>query len=209
MNNWTQIPSDEVINAAVTALKANNIEATIVENADEARKNFYELVPEGAEVFTNTSTTLDQLGISKEINDSGRFVSLKNKVMELAKEKPEDTVLRKRIGTAMPYAVGSIQAITSDGHVVIASGSGSQIPGYAYGADHVVWVASANKIVEDVNAGLKRIYDYILPLEDARMKKVYGPESGSKPRKILIFNEDSTHQKGRTHLIIVKEVLGF
>ena len=117
--------------------------------------------------------------------------------------------MRKQVGSAMSYAVGSVHAITNDGHVVIASGSGSQIPGYAYGASHVVWIASANKIVSNVQMGLKRIYEHILPLEDARMKKVYGPESGSSPRKILIFNAESDYAKGRTKLIIVKEPLGF
>lgn len=207
--NYTQIPSDKIINATVEALAKNNIETFVVENAEEAKKKFFELVPEGSEVFTNTSTTLDQLGISDEINESGKFVSLKNKVAKLAKEEPDETIKRRQIGTAMPYAVGSVHAITRDGHIVIASGSGSQIPGYVYGADHVVWVASANKIVADMHEGLIRIHEYILPLEDARMKKVYGPESGSTPRKILIFNSEADYNKDRTKLILVKEQFGF
>jgi len=208
-NKWTQLPSDDRINQIVDALKKNNIETFVVENGEEAKKKFYELVPEKSAVFTNTSTTFDQLGLTEEINNSGKFISLKNEVVKLAKEKPDDGILRKQVGSAMPYAVGSVHAITADGHVVIASGSGSQIPGYAYGADHVVWIASANKLVGDVTEGLKRIYEYILPLEDARMKKVYGPESGSSPRKILIYNAESDYAKDRTKLIIVKEVLGF
>ncbi len=209
MNKYTSIPSNEAIEKTVEALKANNIEAFVVENGEEAKKKFFELIPEGSKVFTNTSTTFDQLGLTSEINESGKFHSLKNEVIKIAKDDPENTVLRKQIGSAMHYATGSVHAITSDGHVVIASGSGSQIPGYAYGADHVVWVASANKIVEDINEGIKRIYEHILPLEDARMKKVYGPESGSHPRKILIFNSEGDYNKDRTKLILVKEPLGF
>jgi hypothetical protein len=209
MNNYTQIPTDEVINTTVEALAKSNIEAFVVENGEEAKKKFHELVPEGSQVFTNTSTTFDQLGLTSEINDSGKFVSLKNEVVKLAKEKPDDAILRKQVGSAMPYATGSIHAITQDGHVVIASGSGSQIPGYAYGANHIVWIASANKIVENIDEGIKRIYEYILPFEDARMKKMYGPESGSNPRRILIFNSEGDINKDRTKLILVKEPLGF
>src|SRR3989344_2573254 len=49
--------------------------------------------------------------------------------------------------------------LTKDGHVLIASRSGSQIPGYAYGADHVIWVVGAQKLVDDIDEGIKRIYD--------------------------------------------------
>lgn len=209
MNKYTEIPSDDLINSVVEKLKENNIEAFVVENGEEAKKKFFELVPEGAEVFTNTSTTLINLGITEEVNASGKFVSLKNKVSEMPANTPEEGIKKRQIGTAMQYAVGSVHAITYDGQVLIASGSGSQIPGYAYGADHVVWVASANKIVEDLNAGLKRIYDYILPLENDRMKSVYGPDATSSPRKILIFNSDPMYTADRTKLILVKEPLGF
>lgn len=209
MKKYTQIPSDEIINKVIETLATNNIEAFAVENGEEAVKKFFELVPEGSGVFTNTSTTLDQLGLTDEINNSGKFVSLKNEVVKLAKEAPNDTVKRKQVGSVMPYAVGSVHAITQDGHIVMASGSGSQIPGYAYGADHVVWIASANKIVKDIDEGFKRIYEHILPLENARMKKVYGPQSGSDPRKILIVNRESDNNKDRIKLILVKEVLGF
>ena len=208
-NKWTQIPTDDVINKTVEALKANNIEAFVVENGEEAKKKFFELVPEKSEVFTNTSTTLDQLGITEEINESGKFVSLKNKVSEMPANTPEEQIKKRQIGTAMQYSVGSVHAITQDGHTVIASGSGSQLPGYAYGAEHVVWVASANKIVRDIQEGIQRIYEHALPLEDVRMKKVYGPESGSNPRKILIFNSDPVWTPDRTKLILVKEQFGF
>ncbi len=209
MDNYKTIPTDEIINNVIGELKKNNIEAFVAENKEEAVKKFFELVPGGAEVFTNSSTTLDQLGINEEINGSDKFVSLKNKVIQMKGDTPKDGILKKQIGTAMEYSVGSVHAITDDGHLMFASGSGSQIPGYAYGAEHVVLIASANKIVKDINAGLKRIYDYILPLEDARMKKVYGPEAGSSPRKILIFNSDPAYSPDRTKLILVKEPLGF
>ncbi|HVZ12204.1 MAG TPA: LUD domain-containing protein [Patescibacteria group bacterium] len=208
-NKWTQIPTDEVINATIAALDANNIEAFVVENGEDAKKKFFELVPEGSEIFTNTSTTLDTLGITEVLNNSGKYTSIKNKVMELAKSEPENAIHRKQIGSAMPYATGSVHAITADGHLLIASGSGSQLPGYAYGADHIVWIAGAHKLVKDVNEGIKRIYEHSLPLESARMNKVYNTTTGSNPRRILIFNNENDMNKARTKLIIVKEVLGF
>lgn len=209
MNKYIDIPSNETIQNVVEALKANNIDAIVAENGEEAKKKFFELVPEGSSIFENTSTTLDELGISKEIHESGKYVSLKNEVAEMPAETPEQQILKRQVGTAMEYAVGSVHAITEEGHILIASGSGSQIPGYAYGALHVVWIASANKSVKDLNEGLKRIYDFILPQEDARMKKVYGPQAVSYPRRILLFNTEPPYNSGRTKLILVKEKFGF
>jgi hypothetical protein len=205
MDNWTKIPPDEVINQTVEALETNGFIVTVVNTKEEAKSRFFELVPQGSEVFTNTSTTLEVLGIEKEINESGKFVSLHNKVSSMPTETPAQKREKKMVGSVPEYAVGSVHAVTLDGRVMMASGSGSQIPGYAYGADHIVWIIGAQKLVRDVDEGLKRIYEYCLPLEDERAKKAYG--KGSAVRKILIFNIEN--RKKRTHAIIVKEVLGF
>ncbi len=209
MDKWTKIADDTTIEATAAALAKNNIETFIVPTAEEAKKKFFELVPEGVEVFTNTSTTLDQLGITPELNDSGKFVSLKHKVASMPADKPEDARAKKAVGSAPEFAVGSVHAITSDGHLMIASGSGSQLPGYVYGADHIVWVVGAHKLVKNIDEGLKRIYEHSLPLESARMNKVYNTTAGSNPRRILIFNSENDGNKNRTKIIIVKEVLGF
>jgi hypothetical protein len=89
---------------------------------------------------------------------------------------------------------------------MIASNSGSQIPGYAYGADHVVWVVGTHKIVKDIDEGLERIYQHSLPLESERARKAYGVER-SYVSKILIFAREP--EKNRSTVIFVNEVLGF
>jgi len=38
----------------------------------------------------------------------------------------------KRLGSAPEWVIGSIQALTEDGKVLMASNSGSQIPAYVY-----------------------------------------------------------------------------
>ncbi|HVZ66971.1 MAG TPA: LUD domain-containing protein [Patescibacteria group bacterium] len=208
-DKWTQIPTDTVIKEHADALASNNFETFVVETEEEARKKFFELVPEGSEVFTNTSKTLDALGITKEINESGKFVSLKNKVASMPAETPAQAREKRMVGSVPEYAVGSAHAVTKDGRIMLASGSGSQIPGYAYGADHVVFVIGVHKLVKDIDEGIERIYKHSLPLESIRINEFYNTTTGSNPRRFFVMNSENDMNKERTKVILVKKVLGF
>ncbi len=111
-----------------------------------------------------------------------------------------------RILAASPdYVVGSVHALTEGGSLLIASASGSQLGPLVSGAGQVILVIGAQKIVPDVAAGLRRIYEYCYPLEDARARQAYGVPSGVN--NILIINKAVT--PGRVTAIIVNERLGF
>ncbi len=99
-----------------------------------------------------------------------------------------------------------MHAVTEDGKVLIASNSGSQLPAYAYGSGHVIWVVGAQKIVKNLDEGIKRIYEHSLPLESERARKAYGVP-GSAVNKLLIINKEII--PGRITMILTKEKLGF
>ena len=92
--------------------------------------------------------------------------------------------------------------------MLVASMTGSQLPAYAYAAGTVIWVVGAQKIVKNLDEGLRRIHEYLIPKESERARKAYGlPDTfSSYPNKILIFNREI--QPGRVKLVIVNEVLG-
>jgi len=202
--DYTKVPSDQVIEQTAQALEANNFETIIVNSREEAKDKVLSLVPKGAEIFTGTSVTLDTLGITKELNESGNYDAVKPKLMKMDRETQNRQM--QRLGAAPEYTFGSVHAVTEDGHVLIASNSGSQLPGYAYGADHVVWVVGAQKIVKDTQEGIKRIYEYVLPLESERAHKAYGVER-SFVSKLLIYNREP--KPNRVTIIIIKERIGF
>lgn len=203
MKNWRKLVSAGSIAKTVKNLKANGINAIAVENKKEAKKKVLELLPQDAEVMNMSSVTIDTLGLSEEINESGRYNSVKNKLMKMDR-KTQGREMQK-LGAAPQYAIGSVQAVTEDGKIIIASNSGSQLPAYAYSASHVIWVVGTQKIVKDVNEGMKRIYEYVLPLESERMQKLYG--FNSFVSKLLIINKEI--MPNRLTLIMVKENLGF
>jgi len=150
-----------------------------------------------------SSVTLDTIGISKEIMESGRFDAVKKKLM-IMDRKTQNSQMQK-LGAAPDWAVGSVHAATENGEIIIASQSGSQLPAYSAGSSHVLWVVGTQKIVKNLDAGFRRIYEYVLPLESERAKKAYGKESAVN--KLLIINKEA--KPGRISLIFVNEVLGF
>lgn len=204
MRDFTVLASDESIARTIDALKANGINAVVVENAQEARKKVLEIIPQNTEVMTMSSVTLETIGIDKEINETGKYNSVKNKLYKL--DRKTQGLEMQKLGAAPEYAVGSVHAVTEDGKVLIASNTGSQLPAYAYASAHVLWIVGTQKIVANLDEGMRRIYDYVLPLESERMNKFYGVPK-SNVSKLLIVSKEIKLQ--RITLIFVKEKLGF
>ena len=203
MKSFSELADDQIISATIQALKNNNIEAVVVENAGKAKEKVLEILPEGAEVMNMSSVTLETLGLDKEINESGRYDAVKPKLARMDRET--QSIEMQKLGSAPVWAVGSVQAITESGQVIIASNTGSQLPAYAYGSAHVIWVVGTQKIVKNLDEGMKRIYDFVLPLETEHMQNLY--KMNSNVSKLLIINKEFI--AGRLTVIFVKEKLGF
>jgi L-lactate utilization protein LutB len=203
MNTWKSVAQNSKIKQTIKGLQEHNIDVHLVESGKEAKRKVLELIPHGAEVMTMTSRTLDDLGITQELNESGNYDAVKPKLAKMNR-KIQGSLMQK-LGSAADYSIGSVHAVTEDGKIIIASNSGSQLPGYAYGSSHVIWVVGAQKIVKNLDEGIKRIYEYVLPLESERAQKAYGI-AGSFVSKMLIFNKEVP---GRVTMIMVKEPLGF
>lgn len=204
---WNTLASEESIKKTVDALKNNGITAHVVDSAEEAKEKVLKLLPKKAEVMQMTSVTLDTIGITQPINESGDYDSVRNELNKLDRSKQH--LEMQRIGAAPEWTLGSVHAVTEDGKVVIASNSGSQLPAYAYGSSHVIWVVGTQKIVNNLDDAMTRIYDYVLPLETKRARKAYNlPDTfHSNVSKLLIVNKEVNPE--RLTIIFVKEKLGF
>lgn len=207
MNTWDQLASEQSIENAKKALESAGISVTVVDTSEEAKKFVLEKLPKEAEVMTMTSVTLDTIGLSTEINESSDYKSVRNQLMKM--DRNTQTLEMQKLGAAPEWTIGSAHAVTEDGKVMVASNTGSQLPAYAYGSAHVIWVVGTQKIVKNQDDGMKRIYDYVLPLETVRARKAYNlPESwNSNVSKLLIVNKELTPD--RLHIVFVKEKLGF
>lgn len=198
---YAALASDEQVARAAKALEANNIHTIVVDTGEQAKAALWKLIPEGAEVFTATSRTLDTLDVPQEVNQ--RYDSVRAKLAKMNRETQNREMIK--LGAVPQYIVGSVHAVTEDGKVVVASNTGSQLAPYAASAEHVIWVVGTQKIVPNLDEGLKRVREYTYPLEDERALQAYGMNSFIS--KWLIVNREVI--PGRTSMILVKEKLGF
>jgi hypothetical protein len=111
----------------------------------------------------------------------------------------------RQLAAAPDWVVGSVHAVTEEGSLLVASASGSQLGPIVSGAGHVVFVIGGQKLVPDLNTGLRRIYEYCFPLEDARARQAYGVPSGVN--NLLVIN--NVVVPGRITAILANEPLGF
>ena len=109
------------------------------------------------------------------------------------------------LAAAPDWVVGSVHAVTKSGSVLIASASGSQLGPIVSGGGHVILVIGGQKIVPDLDTGLRRISEYCFPLEDLRARQAYGVPSGVN--NVVIINK--VVSPGRISAILVNDSLGF
>lgn len=204
MKDFSQLVDEVIIQKTIQALKQHGIEAMVVGSREEAKTKVLEMLPQKAQVMTMSSTTLEEVGLDKAVNESGKYDAVRPKLYAMDR-KTQGREIRV-LGAAPEWAIGSVNAVTEDGKLLIASNTGSQLPAYVYGSDHVIWVVGTQKITANLEEGLDRIYTYTLPLESERVKKAYGMP-GSAVNKLLIINNEI--KPGRLTLIFVKEKLGY
>lgn len=205
--DFNKLTDNKVTNKVIDSLQANGIDAQFAQTGAEAREKVLSLIPKGAEVMTMTSLTLEELGLTDIINNSGIYNSVKNKLKSMNRETQSSDM--QKLGSAPEWSLGSVHAVTEDGSVYVASNSGSQLPGYAYGSPNVVWVVSTKKIVKDSNEAMERIQKHIVSQESVRARKAYNlPDSfNTYISKLLIINRELV--PNRIKLIFVNENLGF
>lgn len=172
---YASLASAAQIQRTVEALAARGMIAIVVETGADARKKVAELLPAGAEAFISSSATLDQLGITEDVDKSGRYDSVRVKLSNLNYQTRQREMVK--LGASPEYVLGSVHALTESGVAMIASASGSQLGPFGAGASKVIWVVGSQKIVPNYEEGVKHINEYALPLEDERALKVYKAHS--------------------------------
>jgi hypothetical protein len=193
---------DRRLDDVAAALRSHNIEAILVEDGEAARELVLGLIPEGAEVHTGKSKTLEDIGLYAELVESGRFDAVRPRMAAMDRATQGREI--RRLSAAPDFMLGSVAAITADGTLVAASATGSQLAGYAAGAGNLILVVGSQKLVPDLDAAMRRIRDVVSPWENDRVRERMGVDTALE-KVLLILGE---WRPGRTTVVLVREPVG-
>jgi hypothetical protein len=194
--------SETELEAVAARLRERNFEVVILQSSTDVKAAVLERIPAGATVHSGKSKTLEDAGLFKELMESERYDFIRRRTSKLDRKTQGDEI--RRLGAAPDFMLGSVQAVTESGQLVVASASGSQIGPYASGAGKLILVIGSQKIVPDLDTALRRINEYVFPYEDARLRETLGV--GTKLTRWLVIEHD--YYAGRTTIILVKEPTG-
>ncbi|HEX5402605.1 MAG TPA: LUD domain-containing protein [Pseudonocardiaceae bacterium] len=200
---FTTPASAQRLERTAAALTAHGFTAEILDDVVAARIRVQELIPDGACVMTAASETLRLSGIDDDINTSGRYQAVKARTLAMDRAAEADAI--RRLRASPDVIMGSVAAVTETGSLVIASGSGSQLPAYAGGAARAIWIIGAQKVVPDLSTALRRVEDHCLPLESARAQAIYGWPSAIN--RLLVLNAEPL--PGRGTVLLLREAIGY
>ncbi len=203
---YDQLASDVSINTTLDGLAKRNIEGMVVADKAEAMEKIKELIPAGGSVMNGSSTTLEQIGFVDYLKNGKHGWNNLHEDIVAEKDPAKQGMLRKQ-AVLSDYYLGSVHALAETGEFVIASNTGSQLPHVVFTSPNLIFVVGAQKIVPTLTDALKRLEEYVIPLEDIRSRKAYGV--GTNPNKIVIFKGENPMIGRKVRLIVVKEVLGF
>ncbi len=186
------------------ALKERGITPVYVSNRHVALETVTQLIPKGSAVAHGSSTTLLEIGLVDRLTDPTSDYRYLNPEWQAETDATRRIRLRAKLSVDADYYLGSVQAICETGEVVGADQSGSRQASYVYGPAHVIWVAGLNKLVPDLETGMRRTREVALPLEDQRVKRQGG--QGSSIGKLVVYERE---RPGRITRVLVGENLGF
>ncbi|MBI4330124.1 MAG: lactate utilization protein [Chloroflexi bacterium] len=212
---------DSMIQKIIAKFKRNNMIAWFVPDRQTALSKALSLIPEGASIGLGDSVALQQIGlldVLRRESKLGNYRLFDRYRHGISPEGVEDDGLNKyRALTADIFLLGA-NAVTLDGKLVNIDGAGTRVAPLIFGPKKVIVVVGINKIVRNVEEGLRRIKEVAAPLNAARhASKLPCVRTGkcndcSSPQRIccytVIVDKAWGRDKGRINVIIVGEKLG-
>lgn len=201
-----ELATHETITKTIDALKANNFEPMLVNTKEEALAKIKELIPAGASVMNGASVSLKEIGFTDYLKEGAHGWNNLHAAIVAETDPAKQSILRKQSVISDVY-LGSAHAVTETGELMFASNSGSQLPHLAFTSPTIILVVGVQKIVPTLEDASRRIDADVIPLEDVRMKEVYG--YGTLRAKTLILHKENPALGRKVHVIFVNEKLGF
>lgn len=203
---FNTLASQESIDKTVQNLTANGFQAEVVENRVEALERIKALIPKDASIHNGGSTTLQEIGYIDYLkSDTHGWNNLHANI--LAEADPEKQSKLRRESAFSDYYLGSVHALSETGEMVIASNTGSQLPHLVFTSPNIILIVGTQKITPTLESAIRRLEEYVVPLEDKRAMSAY--KSHTMNTKTLILHKENPMMGRNVKIILVKESLGF
>lgn len=148
-------------------LEKRNMEGFFAETKKEAVRLIMErFLTEGKSVCFGGSMTLAESGLMDAIQAGGCIVYDRKAAIT-----PEETKQMKANMINSDYFLMSTNAITLDGELVNIDGFANRVSFLCYGPDAVIVLAGMNKVVSNVEDGIRRVRDIAAPPNTIRLAK--------------------------------------
>ncbi len=191
-------------------LKQCGYDPYFVQTKEEALALSKTFIKDGISVGLGGSTTVSEIGLLDEI------INNKNITLFNQYEKGismEENTKRRREGILTDLYVTGTNALTRDGKLINADGSGNRVAALIFGPKKVLVIIGVNKIVENIDEGFKRLMEVAAVKNVDRMNSK-SIEMGKEPKHNLDniankFTYIKADVKNRISIIIVNEKLGY
>lgn len=168
---------------------------------------------EGDSVTWGGSETFKETGMKAALENAGCYRMLDRATATTPEEQRE--MWRDR--TSADWFFMSANALTLNGELVNIDGNSDRLSLLLHGPAHVVVLAGMNKLVADVEAGIKRIRTVTCPLNAARLHtntpcEVAGVCSECRAERCMCCNVVVTRHSrhdDRIHVVLIGEDLGY
>ncbi len=196
--------------ALIDTLEKCGYRVHFVQNKQEALSVANSLVQKDMSVGLGGSTTVKEIGLLDELikrDDITLFNQYEQGI------SMQENTKRRREGMLTDLYVTGTNAITKDGKLVNADGSGNRVAALIFGPKKVLVVAGVNKIVDSLEDGFKRLMDVAAVKNVDRMNNI-SISRGKEPRHNLDniankFTYIKADEQDRITIILVNETLGY
>ena len=204
--DYNKLATKESVERTIAALGAKNVEAFSVANSREAMEKIKELIPKGASIMNGSSVTLEQIGFVDYLKAGAHgWNNLHENILK--EEDPAKRSLLRKQAALSDFYLGSVHGLAETGEFIIASNSGSQLPHIVFTSPNLIFVVSTKKIVPTLPDAIKRLEEYVFPIEDKSIMAKYNRHTFIS--KVVTFNRESPSSGRKVRMILVNEDLGF
>lgn len=194
----------------INTLKSCGYDPHFVQTKEEAFELAKTFIKSGMSIGFGGSVTVGQIGLLDYLTNK-KDVTLYNQYE--AGITMDENIERRRQGLVSDIFVTGINALTKDGKIVNADGSGNRVAAFCYGPKKILAIVGVNKIVENLEAGFKRVME-VAAVKNIERMNTKAIDMGKEPRHNLDniankFTWVKADDKDRITIILINEELGY